>query len=199
MAHHTRKQAAGTNGDYGASDMRGASAIHDALRAARILNRMAEKDADELSIPEQDRAKYFRVDRAKGNNSPAIRAVWRQFINVDLPNGDEVGVVAAWDMPGYGLSSAEIAEANRVADHVFVQVLTRFTLEGRSSSEKSNSVHYAPKVFAQEREEKTAKVGKTVLVEAMRRLFAAGRLRAETEGGKGHGVRKLVLTQPKGA
>ena len=38
LAHHTRKQPAGTNGngDYGAADMRGASAVHDALRAVRV-------------------------------------------------------------------------------------------------------------------------------------------------------------------
>src|SRR6516162_4410597 len=69
ISHHMRKPAAGSNGDYGAADIRGASAIHDAVRSARILNRMAEKEANDLGLQEHERAKYFRVDKAKGNYS----------------------------------------------------------------------------------------------------------------------------------
>ena len=76
--------------------MRGASAIKDAVRAARMLNQMREKDAADVGIPEHERTAYFRVDRVKGNNSPPRQAVWRRFVNVELPNTDEVGVVVPW-------------------------------------------------------------------------------------------------------
>jgi RecA-family ATPase len=63
LAHHTRKMPAGNGGgDYGGADMRGASATHDAVRAVRVLNRMSDRDAQDLSIPEHERARYFRVD-----------------------------------------------------------------------------------------------------------------------------------------
>ena len=68
---------------------------------------MAEKEASDLALQEHERAKYFRVDKAKGNYSPAIKAVWRQFINVELPNGDDVGVVTPWNYPGQGEGTPE--------------------------------------------------------------------------------------------
>jgi hypothetical protein len=37
LAHHTRKQLAGSTADYGVDDMRGASSVKDAVRAARML------------------------------------------------------------------------------------------------------------------------------------------------------------------
>ena len=86
---------------------------------------MSDKDAEILGIPEQDRAKYFGVDRAKGNNAPATKAVWHQFINVSLPNGDEVGVVAAWELPGQGAPSPEMDEANRRTERIFLLLLAR--------------------------------------------------------------------------
>ena len=47
LAHHVRKPAAGTAADYDVHDIRGVAAITDAVRAARILNRMNEKDAED--------------------------------------------------------------------------------------------------------------------------------------------------------
>jgi RecA-family ATPase len=194
LAHHTRKQPAGANGgDYGASDMRGASATHDAMRAVRILNRMSEKDADTLGIPEQERARYFRVDKAKGNNSPAAKAVWRQFVSVDLPNGDEVGVVTAWELPGQGTPSAEMSEAQRKTDHVFMQILARYLTEGRVASDRPTGSNYAPRIFANEREAKVAQVSKASLTAAMRRLLDAKRITTDDRGSGGRNVHRLVI------
>ena len=107
LAHHTRKQLAGSTADYGVDDMRGASSVKDAVRAARMLNQMPEKEADEVGVPEHERSMYFRVDRVKGNNAPPEKAVWRRFINVELPNCDDVGVVVPWDYPGQGNSPGQ--------------------------------------------------------------------------------------------
>jgi hypothetical protein len=191
LAHHTRKMPAGNDGDYGGADMRGASAAHDAVRAVRALNRMSEKDAQDIGIPHHERARYFRVDKAKGNNSPAAKAVWRQFLNIELPNSDEVGVVTAWHYPGQGPGGIETAEAERAADHVFMTLLNRFTLQGRVASDRIGR-NYAPPLFAKEAEAKVAKVGKVMLENAMRRLFAAGKIRVTEEGGAGHRVHQIV-------
>jgi RecA-family ATPase len=191
LAHHTRKLAPGST-DYVASDIRGASAIKDAVRAARMLNQMTEKDAEAVGIQEHERTSYFRVDRVKGNNAPPAKAVWRRFVNVELPNTDEVGVAVPWDFPGQGTPSPEMTAAEQAADVVFMQLLVRLTMEGRTVSEKSGA-NYAPHVFSQEREAKAAKLGKRPLAEAMRRLFRAKRIRVELSDRKGREVHRLVV------
>ena len=101
LSHHTRKLLAGSTADYALDDMRGASALKDAMRAVRMLNLMTKTDAEGVGIPEFERTSYFRVDRVKGNNAaPPSAAIWRKFVNVDLPNSDEVGVVVPWEFPG---------------------------------------------------------------------------------------------------
>jgi hypothetical protein len=118
--------------------------------------------------------------------------VWRQFHNIELPNGDEVGVVTAWDYPGQGQGSEETAEAERTADHVFMQLLSRFTLTGRVASDRRGGKNYAPALFTKESEARMAKVNLVMLENAMRRLFAAGRIRAVDEGSGGRRVHKIV-------
>ena len=139
-----------------ANDIRGASAIKDAVRAARMLNQMTDQDAEAVGVPEHERTSYFRVDRVKGNNAPPAKAVWRRFVNVELPNTDEVGVVAPWDFPGQGAPSPEMTAAEQAADSVFMQLLVRLTMEGRTVSDKAGT-NYAPHVFSQEREAKAAR------------------------------------------
>ena len=93
--HSVPDLAAGMT-DYAGDDMRGASAIKDAVRAARVLNQKTSKDAENFGVPEHERASYFRVDRVKGNKAPPSKAVWRHFVSVALMNEDEVcrGAVA---------------------------------------------------------------------------------------------------------
>jgi len=179
LSHHTRKLAPGSADDYGIDDMRGAGAVKDAMRAVRMLNVMSSKDAENAGIMDIERANYFRIDRAKANYSgPAKTATWRQFVNVDLPNGDNVGVVTPWLFPGQdGMPSPEKAEAERKAEHVFLEILRRLTLAGRFVGERG--AYNAPHVFAKEREAKIAKVGKAALSAAMVRLFDKAKIRIE--------------------
>src|SRR5205085_5501126 len=123
----------------------------------------------------------FRIDRGKGNYSPAARALWRKFINVELPNGDEVGVVTAWNYPGQGLSTIETAELERTAEHVFLQLLNRYVLSGQIVSDRRKG-NYAPRVFAEEQEAKLARLTQPMLEAAMRRLFATNRIKNEVSG-----------------
>jgi RecA-family ATPase len=180
LSHHTRKLAPGSGSDdVTIDDMRGAGAVKDAMRAVRMLNVMSSKDAENAGFMELERSNYFRIDRAKANYSgPAKTAIWRQFVNVNLPNGDAVGVIAPWLFPGQdGAPSPEKLEAERKAEHVFLEVLRRLFLAGRFVGEKGT--YNAPHVIAKEREAKAAKVGKATLDAAMRRLFDKGKIRIE--------------------
>jgi uncharacterized protein YciI len=83
-----------------------------------------------------------------------------------------------WSFPGQdGTPSPERAEAERKAEHVFLEVLRRLFLAGRFVGEKGT--YNAPHVIAKEREAKIAKVGKAALDAAMRRLFDKGKIRIE--------------------
>jgi RecA-family ATPase len=181
LSHHTRKLAPGSSSDdVTIDDMRGAGAVKDAMRAVRMLNVMSPKDAENAGLMELERTNYFRVDRAKANYSgPAKTAIWRQFVNVDLPNGDGVGVVTPWQFPGQegAPPSPKKLEAEQKAEHVFLETLRRLSLAGRFVAERG--AHNAPHVFAKEREAKLAKVGKAALADAMRRLFDKGKIRQE--------------------
>ena len=194
LSHHVRKGASGSNGDYGAADIRGATAIHDAIRGARMLNHMSDQDARDLAIELHHRAQYFRVDKAKGNYSPAAKAVWRQFVSVEIANGDDVGVITAWDFPGHGETTPQRQEQDRNADFVFLRLLARYEADGRTVSERQGP-NYAPAKFARESEAKLAGLGNAVLAQAMRRLFEAKRIKAVDEGSGGKGKHKIVQAQ----
>jgi RecA-family ATPase len=193
LSHHTRKLLPGSTEDYSVDDMRGAGSLKDAMRAVRMLNFMSKADAEGVGIAELERTSFFRVDRAKANNSPPAKsATWRKFINVDLPNSDEVGVIVPWEFPSQdGPPSPEKAEAERKAEHVFLGLLARFTLAGRIVNDRSGPAN-APNVFAKEREAKMAKVGKAALADAMRRLFEKGQIRVEHHDHKGRHGFKIV-------
>jgi RecA-family ATPase len=193
LSHHTRKLLPGSTEDYSVDDMRGAGSLKDAMRAIRMLNFMSKADAEGAGIAELERTSYFRVDRAKANNSPPAKsATWRKFINVDLPNSDEVGVIIPWEFPTQdGPPSPEKAEAERKAEHVFLALLARFTLAGRTVNDRAGPAN-APNVFAKEREAKMAKVGKAALADAMRRLFERGQIRVEDNTQNGRQGFKIV-------
>jgi RecA-family ATPase len=194
LAHHVRKPAAGAAADYDVHDIRGVAAITDAVRAARVLNRMNEKDAEAAGCSEVERLSRFRVDRAKGNYSPAQVATWRQFISVELPNGDDVGVVALWNFPGQGEQTPEKTAADQKAEHVFLQLLDKFTARGANVSANSGPT-YAPAKFAEEQEAKTARVSKAALKAAMNRLLDTDRIRTEPFGRDSRNSRRLVRGQ----
>ena len=175
LEHHTRKLRAGDT-ELDGDDMRGASAIRDAVRAARVLNHMSMTDAMQLAIPEHERLLYFRVDKAKGNNAPPSQAVWRRFVNVELTNGDDVGVVVPYALPGQGERTEAMAAAEATAERVFMELLARLTLAGVTVNDKPRG-RYAPRVFAKEPEAKLARVSMVAFEEAMRRLIKSGHVR----------------------
>ena len=175
LSHHVRKPLPGGGGaDYDIHDIRGVQAITDACRAARILNRMNERDAEAAGVSDLERISRFRVDRAKGNYSRAEDASWRQFISVELPNGDDVGVVAPWSFTGQGPPSPEKLARDQADDQLFLDLLDRFTREGRRVGVSGPGS--AAKAFSGEPEAKAAKVNKGRMANAMQRLFKDKRI-----------------------
>jgi AAA domain len=177
VVHHTRKPAHGQE-ELTVADGRGAGAIIDAVRSARVLNTMSKVEAEKAGIDDVDCKRHFRIDKGKANMSPPTAARWYKFESVELPNGDNVGVVAPWYFPGQG--SPQMAEAQRQVDAIFMGLLVRLTLEGRVVS-PSAGVNSAPNLFCKEKEATSAKVGKAALADSMRRLFLEKRIKVETE------------------
>lgn len=101
LVHHSRK----TNGsETTVNDARGASALQDAVRSARALNRMTDAEATKVGVEADDAATYFRI--TKGGKANLAKASgkdwWCRIEEVVLPNGDAVGVVTSWRWPAPG-------------------------------------------------------------------------------------------------
>lgn len=95
LVHHTRKL---NGGEATAEDSRGGSAVTNALREARVLNRMGKAEAEGYAI--EDARRYFRACSDKCNLAPPPDASdWYHLANVKLANGDDVGVVERWYPP----------------------------------------------------------------------------------------------------
>ena len=110
LVHHTRKRA---SVEPAAEDARGASALIDGVRSARVLLAMTEQEADRAEL-DGDRRRYFRVATAKANLALADgEGTWREIVSVPLGNGDEVGAVAPFVLPG--LASTEQLEEIKAA------------------------------------------------------------------------------------
>jgi RecA-family ATPase len=74
LIHHVRKPPYGGQVDNSTADARGASALVNAARSVRILNRMTETEAAKVGI--NDRWRYIRADDGKANYAPAGAATW---------------------------------------------------------------------------------------------------------------------------
>ena len=122
LVHHVRKGQPGGAATPGNIDQaRGASALSGAVRAARTLAVMTQKEAEAFGITDERRPYFVRVDDAKANMSrPLALAEWYQRHGQAIPNGDgplvpgdEVGVLEPWSPPdpfdGLSTSSARIA------------------------------------------------------------------------------------------
>ena len=101
LVHHTRKPPSGfvaVAGDINTA--RGAGALAGAVRSARTITPMSDKEAEGFGIPAARRSWYVRVDDAKGNMSaPSSDATWFERHSVELAQGDWVGVLAPWSPP----------------------------------------------------------------------------------------------------
>lgn len=120
LVHHTRK----TNGaETTVEDGRGAVALLNAARSARVLNPMSKDERERAGVDANEA--YFRVESGKANLAPPAQgAEWFQVASVDLGNGDEeepgdnVGAVRSWQWPDPfdGVSASDLlAVQNAIA------------------------------------------------------------------------------------
>jgi RecA-family ATPase len=85
-------------------------------------------------------------------------------------------------VPEAGLSSLDKLARESKADGVFLDLLRRFTDEGRNVSDKKTANSYAPRMFASEAECKQHRFREVELEDAMRRLFQTSRIHVEEYG-----------------
>jgi len=131
LVHHVRKAPSGVTATPGDMNVaRGASAITGAVRAARTLAVMTEKEAVALNIEPARKGWYVRVDNAKNSMSkPLSKVEWFERHSVDLDNADgedesdDVGVLVPWtppdpfdDLPVAAARSTLLALERGVAD-----------------------------------------------------------------------------------
>jgi hypothetical protein len=89
-----------------------------AARSVNVYNRMTKEEAERASIPPDSRGFYFRIHGDKANLAPPEAADWFRMNNVDLPNGDSVGVACPWKWPDAfeGLSTRDLYEVQLAVD-----------------------------------------------------------------------------------
>ena len=105
LAHHTRKTG---GAEVTVEDGRGAVALLNAVRPARVVNMMTEEEALKAGVVD-GRRRYFKVADGKNNLAlPLDRLDWFRSESVFLGNGDtndpsdkgdNKGVVTKWEWP----------------------------------------------------------------------------------------------------
>jgi hypothetical protein len=96
LVHHVRKM---NGAEVTAESSRGAVSLIGAARSVVVYNRMSKEEADAAGVQQADRGFYFRTQNDKANLAPPEAADWFRMNNVDLPNGDSVGVACLWQWP----------------------------------------------------------------------------------------------------
>lgn len=96
LVHHVRKQ---NGSEVNAESSRGAVSLIGAARSVIVYNRMTKEEGERAGIQPDKRGFYFRTQNDKANLSPPESADWHRMNNVDLDNGDSVGVACPWQWP----------------------------------------------------------------------------------------------------
>ena len=104
LAHHSRKTG---GAEVTVEDGRGAVALLNAVRSARVLNTMTADEANKAGVA--GHRSYFKLVNGKQNLAPPPdKADWCHLQSVQIGNGppnapfddgDKVGVVTAWEWP----------------------------------------------------------------------------------------------------
>lgn len=112
LVHHVRKQ---NGGEVSAESSRGAISLIGAARSVIVYNRMTKEEGERAGIAPEQRGFYFRTQNDKANLAPPEAADWHRMNNVELPNGDHVGVACPWDWPDAfdGVSTYHLKEVQR--------------------------------------------------------------------------------------
>jgi RecA-family ATPase len=160
----------GINTDTGLS---GNTQWHNAVRA-RCYLKSAKPEAGEQ--PDNDLRELVFKKNNYGPVSETIVLRYRDGLFLPLP----------------GVGSLDKIAQEAKADEVFLDLLRRFTREGRNVSYMPGPT-YAPALFAKEDEAKKATTGSKTLEAAMRRLFAAQKIHNDKYGKPSNPHTRLVV------
>ena len=159
IVHHTRKLAPGQE-EFGVVDSRGAGAIVNAVRSARVLNPMSKSEADGAGSTMSSASSISASIAARPTWRHPTAARWFRFVGVVLPNetADDIGVATPGRSPGRPgrprrSSPRPSARPRRCSCRCWHASLTRPRVGANPSSS------YAPGVFARERAAKAARIG----------------------------------------
>lgn len=99
LGHHVSKPSGGNSRAGDAYAARGAGAIVNSTRFAHTLFTPTEQECEKFGIKLEDRHGYARLDDGKMNyGAMSGKAGWMRRLSVKIPNGDDVGVLAPYDM-----------------------------------------------------------------------------------------------------
>ena len=127
LTHHTRKvspgeEAAGSGGAGLADQIKGASALVQGVRFARMITPMTAPEARGFNLPERDAWRYVRTDNAKANHTaPKDVVPWFRLNSVCLDNAaggrdaDWIGVPVPWTPPAGSAALDDVAKAKVLA------------------------------------------------------------------------------------
>jgi RecA-family ATPase len=139
---------------------------------------------------------YFKraVTEKDEEPDPLLRVL--QTMKSNYSSGEGETIQLRWKdglfLPVAGMNSMERLAIEHRAEELFLTLLDRCNGQGRNVSDKHNAPIYAPTVFAKEAEAKDSTVRKSDLEAAMRRLFAANKIRLEPYGSPSRGTSRMV-------
>jgi RecA-family ATPase len=143
------------------SGISGSTAWHGAFRFRQYLRGIKSEDGEQ---PDSD---LRQLEFKKNQYGPIGESVVLRYQRgLFLPEG--------------GVCSLDKMAREQKADDVFLNLLARYDREGRNVSDKPTSPTYAPANFRKEKE--ASGLRKEDLADAMRRLFAVGKIHIESYG-----------------
>jgi hypothetical protein len=94
-------------------------------------------------------------------------------------------------LPVTAMGSMEKLAAEQAADELFLELLDKYRVQGRNVSHLKNANAYAPTMFVKDPKAKAAGTHKA-LTDAMGRLFAAKKIKAENYGKRSNPHYRIV-------
>lgn len=156
----------------------GSTAWNASVRSRLYLQRITTKGDDSQPVVELDPdARMLRTVKANyGRTGEEIRLRWSEGVFEAEP----------------GETGLDRMAGTAKAERVFLQLLVRFTEEGRNVNHAGGR-YYAPKCFAEHQDSEN--VSKRAFTAAMNALFAAKRIAVENYGPPSRGTTRIVEVQ----
>lgn len=118
LVHHTRK---GNGATLTSEDGRGGSALLNAARDGRVLNKASAEQRQKIGVDiSNDRSTYFSVTQDKPNMSTGCGAEWYRTVGVNIGNGDWVATVEVYDAPDSfeGINTADVLRVQQAVEEL---------------------------------------------------------------------------------